>query len=281
MTQLHRSAAVSIVRFMKCSNCGTESKGNFCSSCGAALRSGDCAECGTTLPPVTRFCTRCGHEAGSAGAAADRPRRVRRGPRTASPAAGSNLPWYIAGAALIVAIIVLLVPMFTGGDSVPDRGAAPFGAVAPGGGPPPLSGTPREQGDRLFNRIMAAREQGNTAEAQQFAPMAIQAYEAAEPLDDDGIYHVAMVHIVLGDYDAAIATAERILSRNPNHLLGLAAAAEAAESAGDQAAALNYYRRYVDAYPSEVGRGLIEYQDHARILPDHLELARQRVRQPS
>jgi hypothetical protein len=263
---------------MKCSNCGTESKGNFCSSCGAALRSGDCAECGATLPPGARFCTRCGHEAGS-GAPADRSRRVRRGARPAAATSSSNLPWYIAGAVLLVLIVVLLVPMFTGDDSVPARGAAPFGAVSPGGGPPPLSGTPLEQGDRLFNRIMEAREQGNTAEAQQFAPMAIQAYQAAEPLDDDALYHVAMVQIVLGDYDAAIATAERILSRNPNHLLGLASAAEAADSAGDQDAALNYYRRYVEAYPSEVGRGLMEYQDHARILPDHLEVARRRLQQ--
>jgi hypothetical protein len=266
---------------MKCSNCGNESKGNFCSSCGAAMRSGDCAECGTTLPPGARFCTRCGHEAGGgAGSPARRTRRADSRGRGVA-AASSNLPWYIAGAVLLVLIVVLIVPMVRGGDSgVPARGAAPFGATD-AGGPPPLTGSPREQGDRLFNRIMAAREQGDVAEAQRFAPMAVQAYEAAEPLDDDGLYHVAMVHIVLGANDEAIATAERILSRNPNHLLGLAAAAEAAENAGDTAAALDYYRRYIDAYPSEIGRGLIEYQDHARILPDHLEVARRRVQQQS
>jgi tetratricopeptide (TPR) repeat protein len=217
---------------------------------------------------------------GARGARGARTEKGRGGARNARTTAGSNLPWYIAGVALVALILVLLVPIFTGDDGVPPRGAAPFGA-APGPGLDPLSGTPREQADRLFNRVMAAREQGNTAEAQQFAPMGIQAYQAVEPLDDDGIYHLAMLQIVTGDYAGAMATADRILGRNPNHLLALAAAGEAADLAGDGATALVYYRRFIQAYPTEIGRTLPEYQDHARIMPDLLETARQRAEQLS
>lgn len=254
---------------MKCPSCGTESEGRFCAACGASLRTGNCAECGTKLDPGARFCTRCGHEVGPGS----------RRPRTAGADAGgsSNLPWYIAGGMLLVLVLVLLVPMLGGRDDVPAPGTAPFGA-SQGGGPPPLDGSPREQADRLFNRIMSAREQGDTTDARFFAPMGIQAYTSAEPLDDDGLYHLATIHIVAGDYEAARAVAERILARSPNHLLGLAAAAEAAEGAGDQDAARNYHERLVAAYESEIGRGLPEYQDHARILPDYLNAARAALR---
>lgn len=268
---------------MKCPNCGSESSGRFCPSCGATLREAGCAECGAKLPPGARFCNSCGAEVGGAA----RGGRQRGGKRAAGSrgrgpvtADNSNLPWYVAGAVLLVLIFVLVVPMVTGGDDVPARGTAPLGtggAVAPGT-PPPLNGTPREQADQLFNRIMTARETGDTTTARFFAPMGIQAYQAAEPLDDDGLYHLAIIHNVAGDYASARQTAERILARSPNHLLGLAAAAEAAEGAGDPAAAREYHSRLVQAYQTEFARGLPEYQDHARILPEYLEKARQATR---
>lgn len=265
--RLPAPAPAPILGGMKCPSCGTESQGRFCASCGASLRPANCAECGSKLDPGARFCTRCGHEVGAGS-----PQR-----RTAGAGTGGNLPWYIAGGVLLVLIAVLLYPVVTGGDGVPAPGTAPFG-TAPGGGPPPLEGSPREQADRLFNRIMSAREQGDTTDARFFAPMGIQAYTAAEPLDDDGLYHLATIHLVAGDHAAARATAERILARSPNHLLGLAAAAEAAEADGDRDGARNYHERFVAAYESEIGRGLPEYQDHARILPDYLTTARAALR---
>jgi hypothetical protein len=260
---------------MKCANCGTESGGKFCPSCGAMMRAANCAGCGARLPSGARFCTRCGLEAG-AGRDAGAPRRRRSAGRRGAATRDSNLPWYIAGGVLLVLVIVLLVPMLTGDGAVPPRGAAPFGAQDGTFGP--LEGTPRQQADQLFNRIMAAREQGDTETARFFAPMGIQAYEAARPLDDDGLYHLATIHTVAGNHADAIAAAEEVLARSPNHLLALAAAAEAADAAGQQQAALEYHRRFVAAYDTEIGRGLQEYMDHARILPDYLEAARRALR---
>lgn len=248
---------------MKCANCGTESSGRFCPTCGGSLKAADCPECGAKLVPGARFCTSCGFEvagtrrrpaAAPAGEAADR----------------GNLPWYIAGAVLLILIIVLVVPMLTGRDSAPARGAAPF--TAPGtapGTPPPLTGTPRQQADQLFNRVMTSRETGDLADAQRFAPMAVQAYEMSEPLDNDGLYHLAAMQIVAGNPAAGRETADRLLASNPNHLLALAIAAEALEAADDHAAARAYHRRFLDAYESEVGRDIPEYIDHVRVLPEY------------
>ncbi|HSK21364.1 MAG TPA: hypothetical protein VK912_19565 [Longimicrobiales bacterium] len=168
---------------------------------------------------------------------------------------------------LLLLIIILVVPMLTddGGSAtqMPVGGAN----VAPGT-PPPLTGTPREQADRLFNRIMTSVESGDSAGARGFTPMAIDAYRMAAPLDNDGLYHLAVVHTVAGDPEAARATAEQILAGNANHLLGLAVAGEAAVLAGDSAAARDYYARLLAAYDDEVAKGLQEYQDHARSLPE-------------
>lgn len=266
---------------MKCPNCGTESSGRFCPTCGASLRASKCASCGASLVPGARFCTRCGAEAGTAGGTV-RPaghRTAREGGDADGDSGSTNLPWYIAGAVLTALVVILVLPMIRDDGSsdavrTPLGGAGGIpGAVAPGT-PPPLTGTPREQADRLFNRIMTAREAGDMASAQMFVPMATQAYESARPLDDDGLYHLALVHIVGGSYDIARTTAEETLARNPNHLLALAAAGEAATLGGDSTAARDYYARFLDAYDSEITRALPEYQDHAGIFPEYQAAAR-------
>jgi hypothetical protein len=171
---------------------------------------------------------------------------------------------------LLLLIVILLVPALTDRSTV-QRSAVPGatpGGTAPGT-PPPLTGTPREQADRLFDRIMRARASGDAAEALRFTPMAIQAYGLAAPLDNDGLYHLASVHLVAGDPASARSTAEQILAGNDNHLLGLAIAGEAAVAAGDSAAARDYYSRLLAAYDTEVASGLQEYRDHSQVLPEY------------
>jgi hypothetical protein len=165
-------------------------------------------------------------------------------------------------------IVVLAWPAFKPTDDKADRvpidqfqeqgGTAPTGGGAPG----PLTGTPREQADRLFNRVMSERENGDTARAKFFLPMAIQAFEMAGDLDADGLYHLSLLQSFGGDDKAARITAERILANDASHLLGLAAAADAARAAGDNAAARKHYQKFLSVYDAEMKKQKIEYQDH-------------------
>ncbi|HET9986447.1 MAG TPA: zinc ribbon domain-containing protein [Longimicrobiales bacterium] len=251
---------------MQCPSCNAESHGAYCPECGTPLRA-ECKECGTSLVPGARFCTACGAP-------------VRRG--------AANLPWYLAGAALVVLIVLVLIPTTRRSAPPSDDGAvalqpggaapaagdmAPAGmpGAAPGsaGAPGPLTGTPRELADRLFNRIMQLRESGDTARARFFLPMGMQAYAMAGDLDADGLYHLSLLQGMAGNGAEGRATAEKILATSPDHLLALAAAAEAASVAGDRTAARAYYKRLVDHYDAESKKPLPEYQEHQRILAEY------------
>lgn len=191
------------------------------------------------------------------------------------------LPWYITGAGLVVLIVVLLVPVFRTKTPPPTGGGpeGPFsGGMQGGGAPPPLSGNMRDNADRLFNRIMEAREAGDSAGARQFLPMAISAYEQSGELDADGLYHLSLLQSFSGDPSAALATAKQILAANPSHLLGLSAASEAARLGGQTAEARGYDQTIVQVYPTESKRDLIEYRDHANVLPSIEAGARQRLK---
>jgi len=219
------------------------------------LKGAACARCAAPLVPGARYCVQCGKPVRS---------QV------------SNLPWYAAGALLLITVVALAYSAFRqGGDGQAAPGASLMGAPAASGGvAPPLTGTPREQADQLFNRVMTELEAGDSARASFFLPMAIMAYRQAGPLDADGLYHLSLLEAASGDYAAARATAEQILAMMPKHLLGLASAARAAAAAGDDAAARDYHERFLAAYDEEKDRPLQEYRDHSRVLPTYLEEAR-------
>jgi hypothetical protein len=157
---------------MKCEHCGNEqASGKFCAACGNPFESARCTRCEAALLPGARFCTQCGQG-------------VRQG--------RAMLPWYIAGGALVALVVALLWPGLPAGE--PRTLSGPVGVSPPAGGsPPPLSGSMRENADRLFNRIMEARERADSAEATRFLPMAITAYQNAGELDDDGLYHLSLL----------------------------------------------------------------------------------------
>lgn len=237
---------------MECHVCHTEASGPFCPKCGAPLEGASCSVCEAPFVPGARFCTGCG--------AAVRESTV-------------AIPWLIAGASLIALILVLLVP-----ELRDTGGARSFGPVVPplAGepvSPPPLTGTPRDQADRLFNRIMQEQAEENAQQVAFFLPMAMTAYRQAGPLDADGLYHLSLLETMADELDAARASAELILESAPDHLLGLAAAAEAAAGQGDSTAARGYYRRLLDVFDAESERPLPEYQDHARVLPGYRRAA--------
>ena len=256
---------------MKCPNCGAQTEGAFCSDCGAPLKGATCRDCQAALPTGARFCNNCGTPTGS---------------RASASGDGSKLPWIIAGGALVLLIAIIAWPALKGDDQPEADGRVPIGQMEEsleGAGtettaPGPLTGTPREQADRLFNRIMAEREGGDTAQAKFFLPMALQAYQNASPLDEDGYYHLSLLQILGGDFKTARATAEKILATSPNHLLGLSAAASAARAAGDNAAARKFYQRFLSAYDAESKVQKQEYVDHGNMLPTLKAEAEQAVK---
>jgi len=241
-----------------CPECGKAATGNFCQHCGAALGGRFCDQCGAKAAPAAAFCNQCGAKMRSGG----------RGGGGASVMGGQNLPWWIAGAAMFVVILVVGVrmvqPAGPAGQPVPAT-AAPF--AGGGGTPPDLSGmTMREAADRLFNRVMTYVSQGDSAGAQAFVPMAIEAYNQARPLDNDGLFHLSLLNRTAMNLDQALANAQEVLDSDPRHLLALTAAAEAAAELGRADEAAGYYRRVLDDYDAEIGRGLTEYADHATFL---------------
>ncbi len=255
---------------MKCPSCGTPAEGGrFCSNCGAALGKPHCSGCGHKPPAGARFCNQCG--TAMPGAA------VLGAATGASPtvihASGNRLPWWMAGALLLGLVLVIAYPVYGPGRASAPPPVASGPAAGPAGGPagrpPDLSSmTPREAADRLYNRVMTAVAVDDSTEAGTFLPMAIAAFELAEPLDTDGKFHVVLLQLT-GQFNAeALEGAEEILSEHPNHLLGLAMAGDASLALGDSTSARGYYRRWLDAYETESAKDLLEYRDHAPMFPE-------------
>ncbi|MBI4538548.1 MAG: zinc ribbon domain-containing protein [Gemmatimonadetes bacterium] len=261
---------------MNCPACGTAAAGNFCAKCGASLKEATCAACGAHLSAGARFCSRCGIAVQGEHSEA----RVARG-RGVQPGPGM-LGWWLAGVAMVVLIVVIAWPIVRPGRETGGAGGgdvAPTGGPATGGGGVDLSSmTPREAADRLFNRVMTAVSAGDTSQVRFFVDMAIQAYHQAQPLDADGYYHLSVLERTAGRADSALATARKALESAPDHLLALAAAAQAARDLGTDPQVRDYYTRFLAAYEAERARKLPEYEAHARQLPELLEEARGFVR---
>lgn len=243
---------------MKCPSCGaTAESGRFCANCGAAFGKPECSRCGHKPPAGARFCNQCGTAMGVSP--------------TITQASGNQVAWWMAGALLLGLILMIAYPVYGPGRPatpqpvVAGPAAGPVGAAVP----PDLSSmTPREAADRLFNRVMTAVSVDDSTEAGTFLPMAIAAFELAEPLDTDGKFHLVLLHLT-GQFNAeALEGAEEILSEQPNHLLGLAMAGDASLALGDSTSARRYYRRWLEAYETETAKDLLEYRDHAAMFAE-------------
>jgi hypothetical protein len=144
------------------------------------------------------------------------------------------------------------------------------GLGGPGGGAPPDIGqmTPRERFDRLFNRIMTAAEQRDSAQVQRFTPMALGAYAQLDGFDADARYHAAVLHLQAGDTRSALALADTILAETPGHLFGYVIRGTAAEISKDQAALTRARRDFTRAFPAESASAKPEYRDHAPVIEE-------------
>ena len=217
-----------------------------------------CPNCGQQT--AGRFCSNCGASLTAQVAPA----------RTS---AKTIVPWVAVGVA--VGALVVVLSTFVGQDNPP----SPFlSAGSTPSRPPDLSKmTPREAADRLFNRIMTAAERGDTEEALRFAPMALQAYEALGPLDNDARYHVGLIHATVGDIKSARAYIAMLRQSVPDHLLGIMLEHTIAKQRGDQDRALHAYNTFLAAYESEIAMGRAEYGDHQSGIDSFRRAAKTRI----
>lgn len=208
---------------------------------------GRCAACGA--PVRGRFCPQCGTPAGAAG------------PR--SP--GDRTAWIAAAAVIALSAVAIVYAL--------SRPATPAGgpAVASGGsfaGPAPdiSTLTPRESFDRLFNRVMMAAEQNDTATVIRFTEHALSAYTQLEAVDEDARYHAAVLNAQTGRYPEALALADTILASSPGHLLGIVIRGTVAELTGDQPTLAAARRDFLAAWAADPKRDRPEYLDHQPVL---------------
>jgi hypothetical protein len=255
-----------------CASCGKPATGKFCSNCGSPLAGAACAACGASLTPGAKFCHRCGTPANAQSDA-----------RNDSKASFSTaLPWGLAAVALVALVALLAGQRFgrTPDDaSTPPAadasGAAPFAGATGNGQAPDISNlSPAEAAVRLYNRVMGAHERGRADSVQIFAPMAITAYQMLGNLDLDQRYDVGRIAAVSGDETLARAEADTILAQNPNHLLGLILAANAAHMRKDAAAERTYRNKFAAAVPAERAKQLPEYVTHENDIEVALEAQR-------
>jgi hypothetical protein len=184
----------------------------------------------------------------------------------------------MAAAAICVVLLAAIVFKVTRGVSAPvapdmaNPGAAggiSEQAQAPAGPAPDISKmTPRERFDRLFNRIMQAAEQGDTAQIERFLPMALGAYSQLDSADVDARYHAAVLHVEGGDGPGALALADTILAAVPTHLFGFIIRGEVAALQHDSAAHARAARDFLAHYNAEMNAKRVEYLEHQPAIED-------------
>ena len=206
-----------------------------------------CVVCAAPLTIGAKFCHVCGTPLGASRRAGAR---------------NQTIPWIIAG--VVVALLVVVLVARSGGGPAGAPGAAAAPAGMPGGaGTTDLSTmTPREQADRLFDRVMRASEAGNAGEVTFFGPMAVQAYSMVGPLDADARFHVGLIEAVLGNDTAATAQADTLVREAPRHLFVSLIRWEVANRRGDTAALRRVYREFLNNYDAEIATAKSEYQMH-------------------
>jgi hypothetical protein len=176
------------------------------------------------------------------------------------------LPWAIAGILTVIAITAI-VYVTRARDQSPAPGATTQVAA---GTPPDLSKlTPKEQFDRLNDRVTRAAEQGDSATAVRFWPMAASAYDNLPPADRDvdSRFHMAWLHFLVAEYPETLALADTIMAGAPDNLFGYYLRAAVAQAQGDSAKAgaeRAQFRAHFDAEIKKTDRQ--EYVDHRTML---------------
>ena len=242
-----------------CPACGAAAEGAFCARCGQALTPAACPRCQATVRREARFCHRCGEPLAAQPA----------------PAGGDRLPWIVAGvcAAGLVGLVLFKVMRDAPAPVVPDMGnvGAPSAGISPAATTDISQMTPRERFDRLFDRLMRAGAEGDSATIVNFSPMALGAYaqlDSAE-IDADARFHAALVSIQIGDFAGALALADTMEQRDPTHLFVPVLRGTVAGLSGDTTARNRQFAAFLRHYNAETARkDRPEYLDHPQLMTE-------------
>jgi hypothetical protein len=249
--------------------------GGFCHQCGAALAAGArfCHVCGTPTVAATA--------AGAVGSAPnDRQSIAAATAPDAEPARGGSLvPWAVAFVALLAVVAVLagrqtqpVVEAAAGG--APN---APFANGASGPAPDISNMSPLERADRLFERIRAAAQQGDTTRVNTFLPMGLAAYDMIPAADKtpDARFAQATLAELAGAPELVKAQADTILAAAPTHLLGLILRVRAGLMQQDAKALLAARTALLQAQPGELAKPRPEYARFQGAIAQAVDDARQ------
>jgi hypothetical protein len=245
---------------MTCPACGANVTGNFCAECGTALAARQCVKCQAILSPGAKFCHRCGHAVHGAKSSSD-------------------TPWYVALTIIALSVgAILYVVLVKQPQAVrPDMANTGAPSSGPAGARPPdiSQMSPDERFIRLNDRVMNAIEQGDSATATRFLPMALAAYGQLDRSDIDLRYHAAILHVAAGDLPEAAALADSITAEVKDHLFGSMIRAAVAEAKGDKAGIAKAHQAFLSHYDAEIAQNRPEYQEHKAALEEFRRQASQ------
>ncbi len=195
-----------------------------------------CAACGTASDGA--FCPHCGAPL-AGGASQPRERRA----------------WLAAAvvsvtAVAVVAFGVVRSPPNSGPPANASAGGAPIGGVPL----PDLNGLgPEERFAQLFDRLMRAGAEWDSATVAALSPLAVAAYAELDSADADTRFHAGLIAIQIGNFPGARALADTIEARDPGHLFGPILIGALARLEGDTVAYRKALDRFREWAPDETG----------------------------
>jgi hypothetical protein len=171
-------------------------------------------------------------------------------------------------AAGAIAAVVIGVIWGTPAPVVPAMASAGGRAVA---APLPELGSlsPTERFATLFDRLMRAGAEWDSATVASLSPLAVEAYARLDSVDADARFHAGLIAIQIGNFPGAHALADTLEARDPGHLFGPILVGALARLEGDTAAyrqALVAFRSRADAELARTDRP--EYVEHQQLLAE-------------
>lgn len=204
-----------------------------------------CASCQADLPVGAAFCSRCGR----------------------AVATSSRGVWLAAGVVVLACMLGIVFVLARPGQPAarPDMGSTATGSAPAAPAPDISTLTPRQGFDRLYDRVMAAAQQGDTATMIRLTEHALGAYTQIPSPDADARYHAAVLLAQVSQFPEALALADTMIAADPRDLLGLLVRGTVAELQKDTAALARARRDFLAAW---VGRDTrrSDYQDHQAAL---------------